>query len=84
MGPNPNGPLSEALEILDTQVFSGSVKRGSDRWRFLGIKGNQWFLDIFCIDPGNIKMVIPFCCWIDDFKNQSFLLGGSLRSHLDP
>ncbi len=35
MGPyQTNGPL------LDTQVFSGSVKRGSDRWRFLGIHLN--------------------------------------------
>ena len=34
MGPNPNGPLSELLELLDTQV-EGSVKRGSC-WRFLG------------------------------------------------
>ena len=25
------------IELLDTQVCSGSVKRGSDRWRFLGV-----------------------------------------------
>ena len=37
MGPNPNGPLSCLLELLDTQVFSGSVDRGSVRWRFLGV-----------------------------------------------
>ena len=36
MGPNPNGPLSK-LQLLDTQVFSGSVQERSDRWRFLGM-----------------------------------------------
>ena len=30
-----NGPLSKLLELLDTQVFSGSVNSGSC-WRFLG------------------------------------------------
>ena len=31
MGPNPNGPSSVSCEteLLDTQVFSGSVKSGS-------------------------------------------------------
>ena len=39
MGPNPNGPRDGKLrkELLDTQVCSGSVTRGSDRWEFFGI-----------------------------------------------
>ena len=33
----PTDPEMEvAIELLDSQVFSGSVDRGSDRWRFLG------------------------------------------------
>ena len=39
MGPNPNGPLSKLLELLDTQVFSGSVDRGVRRWK---ISWNVW------------------------------------------
>ena len=38
---NWNGPYqrtpSKLLELLDTQVFSGSGDRGSVRWRFLGM-----------------------------------------------
>ena len=38
MGPNPNGPPSKLLlELLDTQVFSGSVSIGSC-CRFLGFQ----------------------------------------------
>ena len=36
MGPYQRTPKKVAIKLLDTQVFSGSVKRGSDRWRFLG------------------------------------------------
>ena len=36
-------PFSKLLlELLDTQVFSGSVKRGSVRWRFLGKWQTCW------------------------------------------
>ena len=39
MGPNPNGPLRKLLELLDTQVFSGSVQ-----WVLLEISWNVcWF-----------------------------------------
>ena len=41
MGPYQRTPFSKSrssmLELLDTKVSSGSVKRGSDRWRFLGV-----------------------------------------------
>ncbi len=39
MGPNPNGPPSVSCNraIRYTQGFHWSVKRGSDRWRFLGL-----------------------------------------------
>ncbi len=33
--PGPSKLRDRAM--IDTQVFSGSVKRGSDRWRFLGL-----------------------------------------------
>jgi len=35
--PYQRTPFSKVpIELLDTEVFSGSVSRGSDRWRFLG------------------------------------------------
>ena len=38
----PTDPVQEvANELLDSQVFSGSVKRGSC-WRFLGLLESQW------------------------------------------
>ena len=37
MDPYQRTPFSKVpIELLDTEVFSGSVTRGSDRWRFLG------------------------------------------------
>ena len=43
-GPIPNGPRSVSCDraFFDTQVVSGSVKSGSDRWRFLGYH-DFWF-----------------------------------------
>ena len=41
MGPNPNGSLRKLLELLDTQVFSGSVQ-----WVLLEISW-IWGLHIF-------------------------------------
>ena len=45
-----NGPLSKllAIELLDTQVCSGSVKSGSEPWRFHGcmvyLRIHGWFI----------------------------------------
>ena len=44
MGPNPNGPGSVSCDssLLDTQAFSGSVKRGFCRFDFLDSLEIYW------------------------------------------
>ena len=48
MGPYQRTPKEVAIELLDSQVFSGSVDRGSDRWRFLGLF--PWVLGVLKVD----------------------------------
>ena len=56
LGPNPNGPnsVSVAIALVDTQVFSGSLKRGScgsdflDKISTLVVHGFLCFGEISC------------------------------------
>ena len=52
MGPYQRTPFSKLLELLYTQVFSGSVKRGSDRWGFLRFIGLELDLLMKQLKPG--------------------------------
>ena len=55
-------PVQEvAIELLDTQVFSGSVKRGSDRWRFLGyrILKDCWLVNLVYKEVMSVMITIP-------------------------
>ena len=50
----PTDPEMEvAIELLDSQVFSGSVDRGSDRWRFLGDQSH----DAFPMGRGRVRYI---------------------------
>ena len=51
--PGPSKLRDRAM--IDTEVFSGSVKRGSDRWRFLGMYTSIY---IICIYDCSTKSLI--------------------------
>ena len=66
MGPNPNGPLSKLQELLDTQVFSGSVQ-----WVLLEI---SWMLiEEFWAKQVDMVNVLYVFTWMGSMNSHSYL-----------